>query len=182
LAAKQENTSLRERRNIERMVFDSHLVHYILIDGRKEAFDATGHYPILAGAGSTGKERYVAFHVVLYKSTYVSSVSDGDRKITFVDNKGIMVDTHDFFIPVLRYNPSDLINFEQTPEDAIDRTGPLYWRREDILDGPSTIDRLHEEQLNGSNLLQVARDPAYQTQSPALVGGSGGKTLPSIEG
>jgi len=112
----------------------------------------------------------------------VSSVSDGDRKLTFVNNKGITVDTHDFFIPVLRYNPSDMINFEQTPEDAIDRTGPLYWRREDLLDDLSTIDQLHEEQSNESNLLQVARDTAYQTQSPALVGGSGGTTLPSIEG
>ncbi len=36
------------------------LVHCIFVDGRKEGFDVTGHFPVLASVDSTGKESYVA--------------------------------------------------------------------------------------------------------------------------
>ncbi len=90
-----------------------------------EAFDVTGHYPILAGLDSrTGGPLYVAQHNEL--NSMLTCVKNGASHATFINADGRTETVNEFRVPVLRHDPVNLDSIS-VPEGAMDPTGPVFW-------------------------------------------------------
>ncbi len=109
------------------MVLGVDVVLWLRIDGYKSPFDATGHYPILAGYGQHGEALYIAAAEVdgIY---YFTCVEDGARAAKYTDEMGDKHITDKFLILALRHDPSDVSPpYPRTSTGAMDPTGPLHW-------------------------------------------------------
>lgn len=136
----------------------------VTVDGSMKPFDATGHYPVLAGHTQTSMGNndsvplYVAQAVlergregdILRSNYYATLVKDGASGVTFVDRAGKTNETNIFGVLVLRYDPSDRESIALALDDErtkkMDPTGPLLWR-EVTLENPE--DKAHFDYVFG---------------------------------
>ncbi|KLO07252.1 hypothetical protein SCHPADRAFT_894811 [Schizopora paradoxa] len=112
------------------VLFNSKEVIYIEID-EQNSFDATGHFPILAGYDEFGRALYLA-EVYDWSSRYLTRVLDGSSFAVFEDEHGVSLYSETFGVFVLRFDPVDYRCGHSTCcgfEGAMDPTGPLHWRR-----------------------------------------------------
>jgi len=92
-----------------------------------KSYNPTGHYPILAGFDSCGKEVYVARDSEVSEDP-VACVTSGDSTIQFEGWNGKPMKSSSFWVLGLRQNPSDMYPpYPCAPEGAVDSTGPLHW-------------------------------------------------------
>ncbi len=108
------------------------MVLWLRINGDEHPFDATGHFPVLAGYNASGREMYIARiwvdnHDVPSVFTYVV---DGARNVSFLGRDGRRRTARRFDVLVLRHDPLD-VGVLEIPEGAKLQTGPVYWIRED---------------------------------------------------
>jgi len=103
---------------------------WIHILGDEHPFDVTGHFPVLAGYDSSGRELYIA-RVWVSNSTWhtYTYVSDGARSISFLHDDGKWRTADRFSVLVLRHDPCD-VGVQAIPPNAKFQTGPAYWIRE----------------------------------------------------
>ncbi|KLO13893.1 hypothetical protein SCHPADRAFT_940000 [Schizopora paradoxa] len=134
-------------------------VFFLEVYGHSSPFDATGHYPILAGFNSEdeSEELYTAIvfyddaddgDAVLSKKCLVH-VGDGARVVSYVDGKGNQRKTDRFFVMVLRYDPSDReYRHRDIPSSAVFQTGPAYWleARRTVVDGAKDNSNICEDE------------------------------------
>jgi len=144
--------------SVDTMLLGVDMVLWLRIDKSDPPFDATGHYPILAGTNQRGGELYVAAAKVdgIY---YLTCVEDGAKFVTYTDEIGDEHVTKIFYVLALRHDPSDATPpYPRTPAGAMDPTGPLHWLKfwpeEDpdsvALSDSARIDDNHlESLLNG---------------------------------
>lgn len=92
---------------------------WLEVNGSEHPFNATGHFPVLAGYSTSGKELYVA-RLCFNSYTYVS---DGARSVW---NYACRAAEYRFQVLVLRHNPCD-VGPQMVPKGAKFQTGPVYW-------------------------------------------------------
>jgi len=113
--------------SVDTILLGVDMVLWLRIDESWPPFDATGHYPILAGANQHGEELYVAAAKV-DSTYYFTCVEGGAESVTYTDEVGDQHGTDNFFVLALRYDPSDVTPpYPHTPAGAMDPTGPLHW-------------------------------------------------------
>lgn len=77
-----------------------------------------GHFPVLAGVNASGDFQYVAKH----GWNYLFLVTEGE----FFDKPYYGY----YYLLVLAWEPSELLQtYGPIPDDAIDPTGPFYWKQ-----------------------------------------------------
>lgn len=110
------------------------LVFWLRVHGDEHPFDVTGHYPVLAGYDSVGREIFIAR--VDEELNYVY-VADGARSVSIVDEDDERITFSEFDVLVLRHDPSDH-RAQAIPEGAKFQTGPVYWIHE--MDDDTSLD------------------------------------------
>lgn len=122
------------------LICKTELVMWLTHD-QEEAFDPTGHYPVLAGYDMSGNALYIACVAkdVDFGIRYLTVVAEGSSTVSYVDFSGSMRTTSRFHVLALRYNPCQLDLSDDLLSDAIDPTGPVYWKATDV-EVPPAID------------------------------------------
>ncbi len=118
-----------EQLDVDTMSLSGDAVLWLSVNGDDAPFDATGHYPILAGYDSSENPLYVAA-VRLEFLCYFAPVAEGASTLTYQDELGDEHVSHDFFVLALRHDPSDLAGTPPNPRilgGAMDQSGPLFW-------------------------------------------------------
>lgn len=125
-------------------------VFLLEVQGHSSPFDATGHYPILAGLNSEDESEELYAAVVFDDDADVDDrgaatlakkrlayAEDGAREVCYVDDEGNLRATDRFFIMVLRYDPGEsAYRHRNIPRSATLQTGPTYW----LKDGRTAVD------------------------------------------
>lgn len=101
---------------------------WLQVHGDEHPFNGAGHFPVLAGYDSSGREIYVARirnddHDVPYIFT---CVSEGARNASIIGRDGRTRIARHFEVLVLRHDPCD-VGVQEIPEGAKLQTGPVYW-------------------------------------------------------
>ncbi|KLO08846.1 hypothetical protein SCHPADRAFT_981263 [Schizopora paradoxa] len=98
--------------------------------GEADTFDATGHYPILAGYDETGRAGRAHFCARIGSDPENwTCVPEGSSIASFTDAKGEIQDSPKFRVLVLRFDPSDTLEDSARNVEGIKNpTGPLHWR------------------------------------------------------
>ncbi len=81
------------------------------VDGVEHPFDATCHFPVLAGYDTSGREIFVArafFNDIGWPGFSYSYVCDGARSVSIIDKDGKRRTTSRFDVMVLRHDPCDV--------------------------------------------------------------------------
>jgi len=114
--------------SVDAMVLGVDVVLWLRFDTyRRSPFDATDHYPILAGFNQHNEPIYVAVAEVEH-NPYFTCVEDGASTVRYADEMGYEHETNEFFVLVLRHDPSDVTPpYPRTSAGAMDPTGPLHW-------------------------------------------------------
>jgi len=153
-----------EQLDVDTMSLRGDAVLWLSVNGDDAPFDATGHYPILAGYDSSGNPLFVAA-VRIEFLCYFAPVAEGASTLTYQDELGDEHVSHGFFVLALRHNPSDISPpYPRARAGAMDPTGPLYWLRcwperdpeyfeDELLEGD---DRRFESALSGITSWGVA--------------------------
>ncbi|KLO08845.1 hypothetical protein SCHPADRAFT_944117 [Schizopora paradoxa] len=95
--------------------------------GEADTFNSTYHYPLLAGYNEGGQALYCGRNNDYGDFT---CVADGSSDAVFTDEFGKMWTSDEFWVMVLRYDPSDMITHRASSiGGSIDPTGPLHWRK-----------------------------------------------------
>jgi len=120
-------------------MYDSHWKRPILwlqVHGAEHPFDSTGHFPVLAGYDTSGREIFVA-------RAFCSDISwaefcyvcDGARSVSIIGEDGKRRTTSRFDVMVLRHDPCDV--GMEILAGAKFQTGPVFWMREEDLHSSS---------------------------------------------
>jgi len=117
--------------SVDSMVIDGNAVLWLRFDSISP-FDATCHYPILAGYDRDEHSGESALYVAAVKDEFgyhFTSVQDGARMVRYTDENGDMRGADVFFVLALRHDPGYDLSppYPRIPRGAIDPTGPLYW-------------------------------------------------------
>lgn len=112
------------------LLFNSHELRRLEC-GKTKIFNAAGHFPILAGYDKSCRPLFCA------ESSCISSgrfglIIDESSNVVLQDSRGEMHTVDDFYVHVLRYDPSDwepLLESSTGISGTIDPTGPLHWRK-----------------------------------------------------
>ncbi|KLO07531.1 hypothetical protein SCHPADRAFT_1001605 [Schizopora paradoxa] len=126
---------------------DNHATHRVFVDtmlitkstvmitcvNADETFDATGHYPLLAGYNSNDEALFVALKDPLEPRVF-TCIKDGASYAEFRKRSGETEIARAFYVLVLRYDPVDFEPEKNSkrgigvaPEGAMDPTGPVFW-------------------------------------------------------
>jgi len=160
----------REDLSVDVMMIEAQSVACVGVDGKRNPFDATGHYPLLAGYDTCGRARYLAMAVNMslidssgIETYYFSCVAEGESTMTFFDEDGEMHVTQEFSILVLCHDPSDLHQpFPLGHERAMDQTGPLFWLKYLPTTDPDFFEDWNLDwNLGDSEISDVASSNAY---------------------
>jgi len=106
------------------------LALWLRVDGVEHPFDATGHFPVLAGYDTSGREIFVAR--AFFGDTNQPKfcyVCDGACSVSIVGKDGRGRTTSRFDVMVLRHDPCDV--GVEVPEGAKFQTGPVFWMRKE---------------------------------------------------
>lgn len=109
---------------------------WLRVLGEEHPFDSKGHFPVLAGYDTSGRELYIA-RSWDGESAYYTYVSDGDMCISFIRDDGKWTTASRFFVLVLKHDPCD-VGVPEIPEGAKFQTGPVYWVQADDDDESET--------------------------------------------
>ncbi len=91
--------------------FQGSLVFWLGVHGAEHPFDSTGHFPVLAGYDTSGREIFVAraFLSDNGRAGYsYSYVCDGARSMSIIGEDGKRRTTSQFYVLVLRHDPCDV--------------------------------------------------------------------------
>jgi len=106
------------------------LVLWLRVDGVEHPFDSTGHFPVLAGYDTSGREIFVA--QAFFKSSdsdwpacAFSYVCDGACSVSAIRWDGKRRTTSRFDVMVLRHDPC--VVRMAIPAGAKFQTGPVFW-------------------------------------------------------
>ncbi|KLO08844.1 hypothetical protein SCHPADRAFT_931543 [Schizopora paradoxa] len=113
--------------SIDVLLYDCYHLAYIGV-GKADSFEATGHFPILAGYDESGRALFCAEgdRSVSWRWT---SVLDRSSIAIFKDVFGEQRASQRFKVLGLRFDPSDIKEDSASDfEGAKDPTGPLHWR------------------------------------------------------
>ncbi len=111
------------------MLFDGHTVVCLSVVGQDLLFDATGHYPILAGYDDAGEPLYIAV-VRVDLLWHFTTVRDGASIVFYSDEVGQTHMVENFFVLALRHDPCDSpAPYPRARKGAMDPTGPVSWLR-----------------------------------------------------
>ncbi len=128
-------------------------VVFIRVNGLEKPFDATGHYPILAGYDTSGNPLYRRKLSMLVRPQrpqrlgrehkYYACVPNGASSAKFVGFNGGEFTSHKFYVLALRYNPCDRDpHFPPACTSAIDPTGPSILVEAMAERGPGSLQKL----------------------------------------
>ncbi len=116
-----------EQIDVDTMSLSGDAVLWLSVNGDDAPFDATGHYPILAGYDSSGNPLFVAA-VRIEFLCYFAPVTEGASTLTYQDELGDEHVSHDFFVLALRHDP-----FDTSPPYPRARAGAIGSDRSFIL-------------------------------------------------
>ncbi len=117
--------------SVDSMVVDGNAVLWLRFDSIS-TFDATSHYPILAGYNHDQHGGETALYVAAVKDEFgyhFTCVEDGARTARYTDENGVACETDLFFVLALRHDPAydSSPPYPRIPGGAMDPTGPLNW-------------------------------------------------------
>lgn len=109
---------------------DTKIIPLFYPDGLAKPFNATHHYPILAGRDPDGKEHYVTWVKGDDREWCFTSVTDGARFAAYSNRLGETRVTSRFYVLALQRDPSDMQPpYPRAIRGSMDETGPLSWVR-----------------------------------------------------
>jgi len=115
--------------SVDTMLLDGHTVVCLSVVGQDLPFEATGHYPILAGYDDTGEPLYVAV-VRVDLLWHFTTVRDGTSIVFYSDEVGQTHMAEKFIVLALRHDPCDSpVPYPRARKGAMDPTGPVFWLR-----------------------------------------------------
>ncbi|KLO07883.1 hypothetical protein SCHPADRAFT_944891 [Schizopora paradoxa] len=112
---------------VDTMLLDERMLACLRVDGDKQSFDETGHFPVLAGYNASGDPLYVAI-VRIADIWYFTTIMNGATEASYVDELGDTHTTLNFFVLALRHDPSYLRSpYPTARPGSMDPTGPFFW-------------------------------------------------------